>query len=235
MSAKSVAETRSKRALRAAEAMLAHLHPREDTNALMDALEEHFGSADALFRADPHMLENLGVHPNDALLMNRLPELSRLTRRVHFEKFPRLGRLDDASKYLTNAFYGIHVERFYLFCLDARGKLKEQVLLHEGTVDSALFNLRKMLSAVTRTRADAVLLSHNHPGLTTRPSNADIACTEDAILALTAVGIPLLDHVIVAGDQVVSMRRDGFVRTSMWLNQSPNHRLLYGWLEDSDN
>ena len=234
MSAKKSSEMRSERAFRAAESMLVHLHPREDTAELMRTLEERFGSADAMYRTDPHMLEELGVHPSDALLLSRLPELSRLTRRVHFEKYPQLGRLCEASEYLTAAFHGLPMERFYLFCLDARGRLKEQVLLQDGTSDSALFPMRKMLSEAVRTRADAVLLSHNHPGLTLRPSQEDLFCTEEAIRALTVVGIPLLDHVVVAGKQAVSIRQNGFIHASLWLNQSPNHRLLCGWLEGSD-
>ena len=228
------ARARDERAFLAVEAMLEQLHPREDTAARMRALREHFASADALFRADVHMLEDLGIHANDALLLNRLPELSRLMRRVNFEKHPLLGRLCDATEYLVSCYHGLQVERFVLFCLDARGRLKEQVILHDGISDTALFDLRKLLSEAIRTQADAVLISHNHPGLTLRPSAYDIDCTHDAINALTAVGIPLLDHVIVAGRQVVSLRQYGYISAAGWLNQSPDHRLLRGWLDSPD-
>ena len=232
---KGAAGTRGERAFLAAEALLAHLHPKEDTSALVHTLREHFGSADALFRADPRVLEDLGVHPSDALLISRLPELSRLMRRVHFERYPLLGRLRDASEYLTSVFYGLHVERFYLFCLDARGKLREQVLVQEGTSNETLFDLRRVLSEALRTRADAVIIAHNHPAMTPRPSDNDLACTREAIRALTAVGIPLLDHVIVAGSRAVSLRQLGFIPASLWLNQRPGHPLLTGWLEGGED
>ena len=226
---------RDERAFLAVEAMLDHLHPREDNAARMCALKRHFASADALFRADMHMLEELGVHSNDALLLNRLPELSRLTRRVDLEKNPLMGRLCDASEYLISCFQGLHVERFLLFCLDARGRLKAQVILHDGIADTALFDLRKMLTEAIRTRADAVLISHNHPGLTLRPSTYDVDCTRTAISALTAVGIPLLDHVIVVERQLVSLRQYGYISADAWLNQNPDHRLLRGWLDGADS
>ena len=155
-----------------------------------------------------------------------------MTREVRGERRPVLGRLCDASAYLASCFHGLQVERFCLFCLDARGRLKEQVLLQTGTADTALFDLRGLLAEAVRTRADAVLVSHNHPGLTPRPSEDDIRSTEDAIRALTAVGIPLLDHVVVSGHQAVSMRDNGFIPTSLWLNQHPNHPLLVNWLGD---
>ena len=232
---KNAAQLREERAFLAVEAMLAHLRPKGDTAALMRTLKEHFATAEALFRADAHMLEELGIHSSDALLLSRLPELSRLVRRVDFEKRPLMGKLCDASEYLISCYQGLQVERFILFCLDARGRLKEQVLLHDGISDTALFDLRKLLSEAIRTQADAVLISHNHPGLTLRPSTYDTDCTKDAINALTAVGIPLLDHVIVAGKQVVSIREYGYISANAWLNQSPDHRLLRGWLEGSDS
>ena len=229
---KGAARLRGERAFLAVEAMLAHLHPREDTAALMRALRGRFASAEALFRADAHLLEELGVHSGDALLLSRLTELSRLMRRANYENHPLLGRLSDASEYLVSCYRGVQVERFLLFCLDARGRLKAQVLLHDGISDTALFDLRRMLSESIRTRADAVLISHNHPGLTMRPSSYDLDCTRTAIGALTAVGIPLLDHVIVAGEHAVSLRENGYIPASAWLKQNPDHRLLRGWLED---
>ena len=231
---KSAAKMRNERAFLAVEAMLAHLHPREDTAALVRNLKAHFGSADALFRANARTLEELGMHPSDALLLSRLPELSRMTREVRDEKRPTLGRLCDASEYLVSVFHGLQVERFCLFCLDARGRLKKQVVLQEGIADQALFDLRRILSEATLTQADAVILCHNHPALTPRPSPADIHCTEEAIQALQTIGIPLLDHVIAVGERAVSIRQYGFVPAAKWLGQDPNHRLLCGWLDGAE-
>ena len=42
---------RGERAFLATEALLAHLHPKEDAAAIVDRLKSHFGSADAMFRA----------------------------------------------------------------------------------------------------------------------------------------------------------------------------------------
>ncbi len=228
----SSSEVRSERAFGAAEALLAHLHPREDAGAAVQTLREHFGSADAAFRADAHALESLGLRADDALLLSRLTELSRRVQGMRFERHPRLARLREASDYLVALYHGLQVERFYLLCLDARGRLRERILLQEGTSDGALFSLRRMLAETLRAGADAVIISHNHPGLTLRPSRDDLACTLEAIRALTAVGVPLLDHVIVAGRQAVSLRLNGFIPADQWLAQRPEHRLLYGWLEE---
>ena len=231
------ASRRDGRGFRAVEAMLAHLHPREDAHAATEMLADHFGSADALFQADGHALERLGLRPADALLLSRMTELARHMQCAGFEKRPQIGRLRAASEYLAANFYGLQVERFYMFCVDARGRLKARVLLQEGTIDGTLFSLKAMLAEVVRVNPSAVIFSHNHPGRTLRPSPDDVACTRDAIRALTAVSVPLLDHVIVAGQQVVSLRDNGFIPAGQWIAQSPGHRLLRHWLDpapDSD-
>ena len=226
-------EARNERAFRAIEALLQRLHPKEDAHALTQSLREQFVSADALFHAGAHMLERAGLKSADALLLSHLPELSRCMQRARVDRKPRLDRLDLAAEYLAANFYGLQVERFYMLCLDLRGRMKERVLLQEGTSDSALFSLKAMLAELVRVNPCAVILSHNHPGRTLRPSQADVDCTMEALRALTAVGVPLLDHVIIAGDRAVSLRANGYIPAGLWLAQNPQHRQLRLWLEPS--
>ena len=216
------------------EAMLRHARPKADNDAIMSALRSRFVSASAMYSASAHVLEECGLHRHDALLLSRIPELVRISRRSEFAKRPFLGRLPYASEYLIANSYGLKVERFYMLCLDARGKMKECVFLQEGTASGAMFGLKEMLAEVMRVSPVAVVLSHNHPGCTLRPSQEDIDCTITAIRALTAVGIPLLDHVIIAGSDAVSLRENGFIPASLWLNQLPGHALLENWLRSDE-
>ena len=227
---KSSARQRSDRAFDAIGELLAHMHPRQDVRALTDGLRESYGSADALFAVSPHMLERAGLHAHDALLLSRLPELNRHMALSRFGEHPRLNRLASASDYLIANFHGLRVERFYMLCLDVRGRLMERVFLQEGTLDGALFSLKHVLSELMRVHPAAALISHNHPGNTLRPSQEDIDCTLDLLRALDAVGIPLLDHIIIAGQSAVSMRENGFVPTALWARQQPQSALLRNWL-----
>lgn len=51
--------------------------------------------------------------------------------------------------------------------------------------------------------------SRNHPGGTAKPSNADHQLTALLVQALGAIDIPVLDHVIVAGERPYSFAREG--------------------------
>ena len=55
----------------------------------------------------------------------------------------------------------------------------------------------------------AVILAHNHPAGSATPSRADRETTRYLDNALALMEIRLLDHFIVAGNEIVSMRERG--------------------------
>lgn len=217
-------------AFEALEAMLLHIRHKQNNQATLDNLRNRFVTASSLCAASPHLLEENGLHPHDALLVSKLVEIYRCVRRSSYPARPMLNRLSLASDYLISNAIGLRVERFYMLCLDTRGRMKECTFLHEGTSNGAIFPLKEMLREVVRVSPSAVVLSHNHPGQTLRPSQEDLNCTLCAIHALTAIGVPLLDHIIVAGEQAVSLRENGFFPASVWLDQAKDHKLLNSWL-----
>jgi DNA repair protein RadC len=80
-----------------------------------------------------------------------------------------------------------------------------------GVLDSSLAHPREVFAAAIRDRASSILLVHNHPSGDPTPSPDDLAITKQLVGAGKLVGIPLLDHVIVAGDRYVSLRDDRLV------------------------
>lgn len=222
------------RAFRDVEGMLDHRHIHQDNKQLTDTLRSRFATAESMFSAGAYSLERLGMHPHDALLISQIPALARYVAHTRYGNHPQVGRLPLAAAYLRTNFIGLQVEEFYLLCIDVRGRLMENVFLNRGIEDSALFDLHQVLANVMRISPNAVVISHNHPGRTMRPSQDDIECTYDMIEALSTVGIPLLDHVLIAGNEAVSLRENGFIPASVWIDQKPENKLLINWLSDKN-
>jgi DNA repair protein RadC len=107
------------------------------------------------------------------------------------------------------------------------------VLLQRGGVDNAPFYLRQVLSATLQAQARFIVLAHNHPGGTKRPSNEDLRCTLQALEAVAPLRIPLLDHIIVAGDAVVSIRKVGLLPAMLWTVSQPGSKIVANWLDDA--
>lgn len=234
MSLSPEAEKSRERVFAAAEAMLRYVHRKQDTDALMAQLRLHFVNPNCMFTVSPYMLERMGMHPHDALLFSKIPELLRCTRMESFVKHPQLGRLPLAAEYLLAKATGLKVERFFMLCLDARGRMKECCIIHEGTESGAIFNIRQIMREVLRLDPAAVVFAHNHPRRTLRPSQEDIDCTLLGMQALSSLDTPVLDHIILAGNQAVSMRDNGFIPAPLWLKQAPESKLVRNWLSEKD-
>jgi DNA repair protein RadC len=59
--------------------------------------------------------------------------------------------------------------------------------------------------------ARAVVVAHNHPSGDARASAADLAFTRRLALGLDAIEVRLLDHLVVAGSRMTSLRAEGYL------------------------
>jgi DNA repair protein RadC len=121
-----------------------------------------------------------------------------------------LNSTEKAGAYLLSRFHGEKYEVVYELCLDRKGKLLVAKVLTEGGISGAELNIRKLVENALLSNASAVILSHNHPSGVALPSGDDFATTQRCLAALESVGIQLVDHIIVADDDFVSMRDSGF-------------------------
>lgn len=83
-----------------------------------------------------------------------------------------------------------------------------------GALNYTATSPRELLKAGILSNAANMLLVHNHPSFDLHPSMADIALTDRMIKAAGLIGIPLLDHIIVGGDnrRFFSFKEKGMIR-----------------------
>jgi DNA repair protein RadC len=102
-------------------------------------------------------------------------------------------------------------EVFHVLVLDAQNGLKRDVELTRGTLNASLVHPREVFKVAIDSRAAAVIVVHNHPSGNPEPSQEDIETTHQLAEAGRIVGIPLTDHIIVAGRNYVSLAERGEV------------------------
>ncbi len=101
-----------------------------------------------------------------------------------------------------------------LFCclhLDNRHRLIAFEELFRGTIDGASVHPREVVKQALARNAAAMILAHNHPSGVAEPSRADELITRRLREALQLVDIPVLDHLIVAGNSCVSLAERGMI------------------------
>ena len=197
----------------ALELLLTYAIPRADVNPLAHRLLEHFGSFHAVLDAEvSELTEVAGVGESTALLLRLLRDMNRRYLMDAREKRPKLDNAEAAGRLFVPCFYGIREERVYAAFLDDELRLLHCRLLFEGGIDFAPVNVRKLVEAAIREQATGIVLAHNHPAGQAIPSLEDREATLQIRNALEAVQIRLLDHIIVSGEEFISMEECGHFR-----------------------
>ena len=217
--------------MRAIEDVLAQTRKKESPAEALSNLKDHFLTPSGILESSAYMLNKEGLTEVEAQLLSLIPDLTRYTMREKFGAHPKINRLSVAGEYLKTLYIGVPIEQFNVLYLDANGRLIQHRLLQQGSADETPFYIAHLLQDVVVTGASAIVLSHNHPGGTLRPSKADVNSTLSAIGALLSMGVLLLDHIIVADGTPVSMRGYNVVDARYWLGQDPSSALLRNWLD----
>lgn len=90
-------------------------------------------------------------------------------------------------------------EECLVVVLDPRKRVLRVECLTVGTDDRCLLSPRDVLRAVLKHQGAALALVHTHPSGDPRPSSEDIVATRGLQTASEAVGVELIDHVVIAG------------------------------------
>lgn len=96
-------------------------------------------------------------------------------------------------------------EEFHALLLNARHRVVREVLVTRGIVDAAPIHPREVFRPAVSEGASGVILVHNHPSGDPTPSPEDRAVTRQLAEAGRALGIPILDHVVVGRGRYVSL------------------------------
>jgi DNA repair protein RadC len=102
-------------------------------------------------------------------------------------------------------------EVFAVLFLDAQNRLIAMEELFRGTLTQTSVYPREVVMRALHHHAASVVLSHNHPSGTVQPSRADEALTQTLKAALALVDVRVLDHVIVARGDSLSMAEKGLL------------------------
>ena len=197
----------------ALELLLYYAIPRRDTNELAHPLLARYGSLAALLQAPLEDLQRTeGIGESAAVFLKLVPAFVYQAQRSAAGQDTILNSTEKAGRYLLARFAGERNEVIYQLCLDRKGKLLACKRLSEGGSAAAELNIRRLVENALISSASAVILSHNHPSGIALPSREDYTTTRRVQEALATIGVELLDHIIVAEDDYVSLADSGILQ-----------------------
>src|SRR6185503_14202434 len=115
----------------------------------------------------------------------------------------------DVAERLLPEMARLEREELRVLTLNAKNGVLRQSTVYVGNVSAALVRVAELFRDAVRTHAAGIVIVHNHPSGDPEPSPDDLHLTAEAIAAGRLLDIPLLDHVILAGDGYVSLRDRG--------------------------
>lgn len=192
------------------ELLLFYCIPRKDTNPIAHALLQRFGSLAQVLEAPVSELCKVdGIGENAATLLQLNREVGRYYQVNRVSRNTILPTINDCAAYMLPFFFGRSAETVFLLCLDAKCKVLCCKQIGEGSVNSAGVSVRRIVETALAANATSVMLAHNHPSGLAIPSDEDILATQRIAFGLQAVEIHLLDHIIVADGDYVSIAQSG--------------------------
>ena len=193
------------------ELLLFFVIHRHDTNELAHRLLDKFGSLPAVMDASISELTSVvGIGPHAAHLLLLCKPLCRRYMICQNNEKQTMTSADAYIPYLKPYFFGMQEEHAFLLCLDAKGKPICCRELSEGSATTTMLPIRKASQLALDCKAASVILAHNHPGGDTTPSSDDYRMTSLLKETLEALGIQLIDHVVICGNHHNSMAQAGF-------------------------
>ncbi|HKI96837.1 MAG TPA: DNA repair protein RadC [bacterium] len=149
------------------------------------------------------------------LLPERLSVTFEVCRRFNEERMAVGGAFQtpwDVFKHFRIRLRDLKQEQFIVVLLDNKKRYLNGIVITQGTLNTSPVHPREVFNAAIRERAASVVIVHNHPSGDPQPSKEDIHVTRQLIKVGELVGIPVLDHIIIADELYISMLEQGLMK-----------------------
>lgn len=188
------------------ELLLFYCVQRADTNPIAHELIQKYGSVAGVLDAPVEELAAFkGLSERSAILLKMIMPIARRYLYDKSEQRPTFCGLDEIGKYILEQYIGETKEKIGVMCLDTRGTLISFDFLCEGDIASVGLSYRDLAKIALSGNATAVVLCHNHPNGIAIPSDNDVSLTMQAAETLSKIDVQLIDHIVVADTDFVSM------------------------------
>lgn len=152
-----------------------------------------------------------GIGEAKAVSIAAALEIGRRRRAEEGEKLSKIGCSKDAFELLYPLMAELEHEEFWTVFLNNSNKVIHKSQLSKGGITGTLVDVRLVLKQALELGAVGIVLAHNHPSGTLKPSMADRQLTKKLKTAAEALDIKILDHIILAQQDYLSFADQGIL------------------------
>lgn len=103
------------------------------------------------------------------------------------------------------------IEHFKILLLNRANRVIGLIDISTGGTTGTVVDAKLIFAAAIKANACGIILAHNHPSGTKRPSNADISLTRKLVAIGDMLDISVLDHLILTSEGYYSFSEEGLL------------------------
>lgn len=196
------------------ELLLTYAIPRKDTKDLAKNLLKKFGSIEKVITAKKEELEEVeGLGKASISFLKLMGELPH----IFYENSLRntdiitIKSKENLLKFLRSKIAFEKIEKFYVLYLSNSNELIAYNEKSYGTLDKSAVYPREIYKDVLKYDAKAIILAHNHPSGSAKPSKSDMDITKEISNGLKNFDALLLEHIIITENSYFSFLEEGLI------------------------
>ncbi len=197
------------------EILLFSVFSRINTNELSHILLNRFGSLNGVLTASVSELTEIdGIGEKAAIKIRFFGDFFKCL----FDNKPDkiiLSNVNSVAEYIRAVLNLKIAETMAMLFLDNKQQLIGRFVFSNNHPNDIRFPQKEMSKRVVESQCSSVIISHTHVGLPVLPSESDFITTRKIAYMLDALGVKLLDHIIVAPEAEYSIRSAGDMR-DLW-------------------
>lgn len=169
-------------------------------------------SLDSLSNSTISQLNNYkGIGEVKASQILAVFELAKRFSRREITPGEQIFSLNEAIEHLNPEMRQLEREEFRILHLNNANELIHEETIFKGSLDQVQITPREIIKSCLKNNTRAVILSHNHPGGSPEPSEADLRVTKKVKAGLETVGVSVIDHIIVGKYDHLSFNKEGYL------------------------
>lgn len=110
----------------------------------------------------------------------------------------------DCYNLINNLIGDCAKEKFIVISLNPKNEPTAIEVCSVGTSDMALVQPREVFKSAMLSNATKIIVAHNHPSGSVKPSKDDKRTTDILCMASQILNIPLIDHIIIGNNEYFS-------------------------------
>lgn len=145
----------------------------------------------------PELMEFKGIGEAKAISIAAAMELGRRRRTGEALERKKITSSNSVFEYVQPIIGELPHEEFWILYLNNSNKIIKSAQLSKGGITGTIVDVRLAFKEALQLGAVGIILAHNHPSGTLKPSQADIQLTKKLKLAGESLDIKVLDHLII--------------------------------------